>query len=198
MDNVVLQDGTGGEVVPHVDEGGQGARGEALDPLHGGGGGVRAEGVQPAVGGPQRGRLLQHRQLVLVGPWRLVGGVVAGEVDLQGVDDEQQGPLEARLGPAEVPLLPAGLEHVVAGAGPVHLQSHQEEAAHKQVDAHVEQGAQPQEQAENGEPLHPEPRGTDTRLRLMSKRLSYGIKTRSHTTYQSCPVKMTERDNSTS
>ena len=162
MDDVVLQDGAGGKVVPHVDEGGQGACGEALDPLHGGGGRVGAEGVQPAVGGPQRGHLLQHRQLVLVGPGRLVGWVVAGKVDLQGVDDEQQGPPEARLGPAEVPLLPAGLQHVVAGAGPVHLQPHQQEAAHKQVDAHVEQGAQPQEQAENGQPLHPVQKETDT------------------------------------
>jgi len=155
VNDVVLQDGAGGKVVPHVDEGGQGACGEALDPLHGGGGRVGTEGVQAAVCWPQRGGLRQHRQLVLVGPRRLVARVEAGEVDLQRVDDKQQGPAESRPAAAEVPPRPAGQQHVIAGARSVDLQPHQQEAAHKQVDAHVEQGAQPQEQAENGQPLHP-------------------------------------------
>lgn len=88
VDQVVLQDGTGCKVIPYIHKSGQGASGEALDPLHGGGRRVCSEGVQAAVGWPEGDALLQHRQLVLVGPWLRVVGIESGEVDLQGVDDE--------------------------------------------------------------------------------------------------------------
>ena len=155
VDEVVLQNGTRSKVVTHVHKGGQGARGEALDPLHGGSRRVCAERVQPAVRRPDRHRLLQHGQLVLIGSGRRVVGVEAGEVDLEGVDDEEDGPAEPRLGAAEVPRLPSGLQHVPASAGPVHLQPHQQEAAHEQVDAHEVHRAHPQEQGQHREPLHP-------------------------------------------
>lgn len=141
VDEIVLQDGAGSKVVTYIHKGGQRPGGEALDPLHGGRRWVGAEGVQSAVRRPGRGRLLQHGQLVLVGPGRRVVGVKPCEVDLQGVDDEEHCPAETRPDAAEVYRLLTGLQHVPAGAGPVHLQPHQQEPSHEQVNAHEVQGA---------------------------------------------------------
>lgn len=153
---VVLQDRTGREVVPYIHKGGQGAGGEALDPLHGGGRRVGTERVQAAVGRPERKSLRQDGQLVLVGSGRRVVGIKPRKVDLEGVNDEEDSPAEPRPGAAEVPgLLSGGLEHVSAGAGPVHLQPDQQEPTHKQVDAHKVERTHPQEQGEHREPLHP-------------------------------------------
>lgn len=145
VDEVVLQNGTGREVVAHVHEGGQGAGGEALDPLHGGRRRIRAERVKAAVRGPGGHSLLQHRQLVLVGSRRGVVRIEQGEIDLEGVDDEEDSPAETRLHAAEVRRLLPGLQHVSAGAGAVHLKPHQQEPADEQVDARGVQRAHPEE-----------------------------------------------------
>ncbi len=155
VDEVVLQDGTGRKVIAHIHKGRQGASGEALDPLHGGGRGVSAERVQAAVGRPGWDCLLQHGQLVLIRSGRRVVGVEPGEVRLEGVNDEEDGPAESRLGAAEVHRLLSGLQHVSAGAGPVHFQPHQQEPPHKQVDAHEVHRAHPKEKGQHREPFHP-------------------------------------------
>lgn len=157
MYEVVLQDGAGRKVVAHVHECGQGSGGEALDPLHGGGGRVGAERVQAAMLGPRARRLVQHGQLVLVGPRRRVARLVAGEIYAERVHHEQHGAAVARPAAAEVvPRRPwsLGRQRVAARAGAVHLKPHEQEAAHEQVDAHGEEGAQPCQEAEHPKPLH--------------------------------------------
>lgn len=170
MDEIVFQDGAGGKVITHIHKGGQRPRGEALDPLHGGRRGVRAEGVQAAVRRPGCGRLLQHRQLILVGSGRRVVGVKPCEVDLEGVDDEDDCPAEPRPDAAEVYRLLSGLQHVSAGACPVHLQPHQQEATHEQVNAHKVQGAYAEEQGQHWEPLHPAGAQVEFRLTCSTPR----------------------------
>lgn len=155
VNKIVLQDGTGCKVVTNIHKGRQGSGCEALDSLHRGRGWVCTEGVQAALERLGWDMLLQHRQLVLVGSWRRVAGVKAGEVYLQGVDDEDDSPAEPRLGATEIQRLISGVQHVTAGAGPVHLQPHQQEAAHEKVDAHKVHGTQPEEQGQHGQSIHP-------------------------------------------
>lgn len=155
MDEIVLQDGTWCKVIAHIHEGRQGSGGEALDPLHGGRWRVSSEGVQPTLRGPGGHHLLQHRELVLVRSWRRFAGVKAGKVDLQGVDYQDNSPFESRLTAAEIRRVPGGLQQVAACAGPVHLQPYQQEAPHKEVDAHQIHGTHPEQQTQHGESLHP-------------------------------------------
>lgn len=160
VDEVVLQDGTGCKVVAYIHKGRQGASGEALDPLHGGRRWVSSERIQAAVGRPGCDCLLQHGQLVLIRSRRRVVGVKPGEVDLEGVDDEEDCPAEPRLDPAEVGRFLPGLQHipglqyVPAGTGPVHLQPHQQEPADEQVNAHKVHRTHPEEQGEHWKLLH--------------------------------------------
>ena len=120
MDEVILKDSAGGKVVPHINEGGQGAGGESFDSLHGGGGRIGPEGVQPGLGRPRRSHLVQNGQFVLESSGRGVPRVITSKVSLQGVDYEDDGSAEARLLQAEVSLhiSPWGKD-VRTGAGPV-------------------------------------------------------------------------------
>lgn len=155
VDEIVLQDGTGRKVITHIHKRGQGSGGEALNPLHGSRRRVSSEREQAAVSGPGWDRLLQHRELVLIRSWRRDAGVKSGEVKLQGVDYEQNNPAETRLDVAKVHGLLSGLQYVSAGAGPVHLQPHQQKAAHEQVDAHKVERTHPEKKGQHWQRLHP-------------------------------------------
>lgn len=109
------------------------------------------------MGRPGRRHLLQNWQLVLVRSWRRVTVVVTGEVELQGVNDEDHSSAETWLDVAEVHRFPRRLQDVSTAAGPVHLQSHEQEATHEQVEAHEVERADAEEQGQHWETLHTNP-----------------------------------------